>query len=124
MLPWLLFLFAGVLDMGFYLYAAICTENASRVANLQTAANQASAANSEMACQYALSEMRSVPRGAELTGCGSLPLVVTAAAITGADGAAASRVSVTYQTGLMIPIPGLRGQYTLTRVSEMRLRAQ
>jgi hypothetical protein len=124
MLPWLVFLFAGVLDMGFYLYAAICTENASRVANLQTAAGPASSANSAIACQYALTEMRSVPHGDSLTGCDTPPLVVTAASIIGVDGAAASRVSVTYQTALMIPIPGLRGQYSLTRVSEMRLRSQ
>ena len=33
------FLFVGVFDLGFYTYAAVCTENAARLASLQTASN-------------------------------------------------------------------------------------
>ena len=30
MMPWLAFIFVGVLDFGFYSYACICTQNAAR----------------------------------------------------------------------------------------------
>src|SRR5690348_3763138 len=36
LMPWLIFLFIGAFDMGFYSYALICTENAARVATMYT----------------------------------------------------------------------------------------
>lgn len=56
--------------------------------------------------------------------CNGSPLTVTATSVaSGADGGAASQVSVTYQTPQLIPIPGeLSGQMSITRVVEMRLR--
>ena len=53
----------------------------------------------------------------------SLPLIVSASLVpVGADGAAASSVSVTYQSPQLIPIPGLMGRLTVTRTAQMRVR--
>ena len=128
MLPWLLFLFVGVADFGFYSYAAICTQNAARAAAL---ANSISGgADNTGACAVAIQEMNSLPGNARtisscVTGtCPSTtgtvsqttPLAVTSCAVAGPDGGAAVRVIVTYQSLSMIPIPGvLMGQLTMTR---------
>lgn len=124
MLPWLAFLFVGVLDMGFYLYAAIALENATRLAATQTSMAASTAADSVMACNAVLADMKSLPNLRNVTACGAAPLVVTAAAVTGIDGAQASRVTVAYQTMAMLPIPGLTGRLAMTRVAEMRVKPQ
>jgi hypothetical protein len=124
MAPWIFFLFMGTLDFGFYAYAIISTENAARVAVMQTSANTQTQTNSTLACQYALTELNSLPNTRSLSTCGALPVTVTATAVVDADGAQASQVSVTYQTISMIPIPGVTGQLTLTRNAQMRLRQQ
>jgi Flp pilus assembly protein TadG len=54
--PWMLFLFVGVLDLGFYTHAAIATENAARVAAQYGAAGAGTAGDSAGACTYALQE--------------------------------------------------------------------
>jgi hypothetical protein len=52
-------------------------------------------------------------------------VVVTATQVTGADGALASQVSVSYTSPQLIPIPGtLPGQYTFNRTVQMRLVTQ
>ena len=120
--PWFLFLFAGALDMGFYEYSLIATENAARVAALYTSSNSSTAADSTGACTYALNEIHQMANAGGITSCGSLPVTVTASAVTGVDGNPASSVSVTYQTGQLIPIPGLTGQMTVTRTVQMRVK--
>ena len=124
MAPWLFFLMVGTLDFGFYSYAMIATENAARVAVVQTARDSLTVANSTLACQYALQELNTLSNANTLTTCDALPVTVTAASVVDADGATASQVSVTYQTINMIPIPGLTGTLTLTRTAQMRLRQQ
>jgi Flp pilus assembly protein TadG len=121
--PWIFFIFAGALDMGFYVYALGATQNAARVAAEYTAKGSNTAADSASACQYALDEMSSMANVSSLTSCGSLPLIVTATAVTGVDGSPASSVSVTYQTQLLVPIPGLTGRFTFTRIVQMRLKS-
>lgn len=121
--PWIFFLFIGALDLGFYSYALICAQNAARVAVAYTSSAPSMASNSTAACDAALGEMRSMANVRNLTSCDSLPLLVTAAAVTGADGAPASRVSVTYRTDQLIPIPGLlMGSLRVTRTAEMRVQ--
>ena len=120
--PWILFLFMGIIDLGFYGYALISTENAARTAALGTSADNATAADSSLACQYALAELRPMANAQSLSTCASLPVIVSAAAATGADGAPVSRVSVTYRTTGLFPIPGLMGQLTVTRTAEMRIK--
>ena len=126
LMPWIFFLFIGTLDVGFYGYAAINVQNAARVAAMTTSASSSTAGDSSVACTQALAEMASVTNLQGLASCGSLPLMVTATALTAAqsaDGAAAaSKVAVTYQTPTLIPFPGLTGQLTLTRTAEMRVR--
>lgn len=122
MAPWILFLFMGAFDFGFYAYAIICTENAARVAASVTSANSSSAADSAAACAYALNELNALPNVTGLTTCAALPVQVTATAVNGPDGSPASQVSVTYQTNQLIPIPGLTGKLTLTRTAQMRVK--
>ena len=121
--PWMLFLFVGVLDLGFYTYAAIATENAARVAAQYSAAGTATAGDSAGACTYALQEALSLPGITSGMNCQSLPFIVTVTPVAGPDGTAASSASVTYQTIPMIPIPGLlTGRLTLTRTAEMKVK--
>lgn len=135
--PWIFFLFVGVFDFGFYSYAAITTQNAARIAALQTSDNTKTAGDDTLACQYAVQEMQTLPGIPTVTNltstpaCPTLPSGVTdtfavavdAQPVTGPDGAMATRVAVTYRTMQMIPIPGiLMGRMQLTRVVEMRLK--
>ena len=122
--PWLLFLFVGAFDMGFYCYALICTENAARVAAMYTSASSATAGDDTAACSLARGEMNYMANLVGVNSCGSLPLIVDASPVTGVDSAPASEVVVTYRTSQLIPIPGLlEGRMTVTRKAQMRLRA-
>jgi Flp pilus assembly protein TadG len=121
--PWIFFLFVGVLDFGFYSYAAISVQNAARAVALYTSSGPGTAADSAGGCTYAKQELGSLPGVTSGMACAALPLIVNAQAVTGPDGAAATQVSVTYQTLPMIPIPGMMmGQMTITRVVQMRLK--
>lgn len=92
MVPWILFLFVGILDFGFYAYAAIATENAARAAAIQIADNQYTFSSSNgapntaiaqtIACRAALQEMRGLPNmvGINLNG----PCATNAGAISNA----------------------------------------
>ena len=124
MAPWIFFLFVGTLDFGFYSYAVIATQNAARVAAMQTSTNTNTMADSTMACNYALTELNVLPNTRSLTTCAALPVIVNATSFVDADGATGSRVDVTYQTINMIPIPGLSGRLSITRNAQMRLKQQ
>ena len=128
MAPWILFLMMGVFDFGFYAYAAIATANAARVAALYTSSSPGAAAHTQGACDLVKQEMSSMLNFNQISAdCSALPLRVTAIALdatttpASADGQPSSRVSVTYQTIPLFPIPGLMGQWTLTRAVEMRV---
>jgi Flp pilus assembly protein TadG len=118
--PWAFLLFIGALDWGFYAYSLISLQAATRAAVLYTATKNTTAADTDTACTIVLAELSKLPN--MHTVCGTNP-IVTAVSITGPDAAAASQVTVTYQTMRMIPIPGLlSGQFTITRTAKMRLR--
>ena len=135
--PWILFLFVGVLDFGFYSHALISTENAARVAALYAASNGSLSGDARGACQYVLQEMRSMPNVTSQTSCPSScfgsctagPLTVTVRALDGAggrplgvDGGPATEVAVRYETVGLIPIPGIMAkQLSMTRVVQMRV---
>jgi Flp pilus assembly protein TadG len=119
MSPWLFLLFMGVFDVGFYCYAAICTQNAARAGALHTSSGIALAGDSTNACRYALAEMSRIPNAASLTSCTSLPVVVNAQCIPGCAAPTSSRVTVTYRTQQLIPIPFLTSQLTIQRAVEM-----
>src|SRR5258706_9040578 len=79
MAPWIFFLFIGILDTGFYSYAAICTQNAARAAAMQTAA-AAGAQSDTIACLAALSELSLLPNvTVNLTTCAANKAAITAA---------------------------------------------
>lgn len=128
--PWIFFLFIGALDWGFFSYALISTQSAARVAALYTSSSNATATDQATACAHVLDELRRLPNvGAAVQSCASLPVMVTAQRVDqdsnppSADRAPASRVTVTYQTVPLIPIPGLLpGQVTITHTVEMRIR--
>jgi len=124
MAPWILFLFMGTIDLGFYSYAIIATENAARVATMQTSATPTTATDNTLACNFALTELNVLPNTRSLATCAALPVIVNATTFIDADGASAARVDVTYQTINMIPIPGLTGQLSITRNAQMRLKQQ
>lgn len=119
--PWLFFLFAGAFDMGYYSNALIATANAARVAALYTSASPASAEDAGGACLYALGELQGLPNARTLTTCAAAPVIVTATLVTDEYGQPASEVTVQYDTPQLIPIPGLRGQLTVTRKARMKL---
>jgi hypothetical protein len=121
--PWILLLFLAIFNFGFFSYAAITTQNAARVAALATSAGSTSAGSQPIGCTHALQEMRMLPNIASLGAsyaCGALPLIVTVTPTT-VSGEAASRVSVTYQSVQLFPLPFLMGRMTLTRSVEMRV---
>ena len=124
MAPWIFFLFMGTIDFGFYSYAIIATQNAARVAVMQTSTNPTTATNSTLACNYALTELNVLPNTRSLVSCGALPVIVNATSFIDADGATGARVDITYQTINMIPIPGLTGRLSITRNAQMRLKQQ
>jgi Flp pilus assembly protein TadG len=131
MAPWIFFLFVGIVDFGFYSYAAICTQNAARAVAL-TGADTVTAGVTP--CSAALGELRMLPNvgyNPTLT-CGALPVVVTVTTLTNATtpacadcslNAAATSVqaSVQYQSVPLFVIPGIMtGRLTMTRIAEMR----
>jgi len=122
LLPWLFFMFIGVLDVGFYCQAAIATQNAARAGAAYTSLSSTTAADSTVACQYALQELQAMTNVRNLANCNGSPLTVTAAKVTGPDGAWASSVTVTYVTNRMVPIPGLMSQFTIRRIVQMKLK--
>ena len=126
--PFIFFLFAGALDMGFYLYAAIAVENAARVGALHIAASTdvASDANAaSFARTYVCNELRMLPNVGSSCPTSVVSVSVPSQPFSGTDGDPATQVSVTYTTVPLIPIPGLnpgpRGQWTFTRLVQMRL---
>jgi len=125
--PFIFFLFAGALDMGYYMYAAIAVENAARVAVLHVAASVDLASDPNAAAfarTYVCNELRVLPNVGSSCPTSVVSVSVPAQPFSGTDGDPATQVSVTYTTVPLIPIPGLnpglRGQWTFTRVVQMR----
>ena len=95
--PWLLFLFVGVVDVGFYTYSLIAVENAARIAAEYTSKNVLLAGNSDAACTKARLELEMLPGVGSLANCTNSTLTVTAASVNGPDLKPATSVSVTYR---------------------------
>jgi Flp pilus assembly protein TadG len=122
-LPFLLFLFVGAFDWGFYSQALITTENAARVAALYTSSSSSTVTDYATACNYVLGEFAAAPNISGISDCSNSTLTVTATAVSGPDGSPAAKVSVAYQTSKLIPIPtAMAGQFTITRVVIMKVR--
>ena len=130
MMPWLLFLFVGVFDTGFYCYALIATQNAARAAAVHNSISSMAATDPDgSGCQIVVAELQSMSNARTLTCPKPGPLVgppvwVTSTLVTGAnspDGNDAAKVVVTYQTDFLIPIPGLQPLQLITRTAWMRV---
>lgn len=119
--PWIVFLFIGMFDCGFYTYSLITIESATRAAAVWNA-SQGTPADSGAACTIVMQEMQAISNMGGVTNCGAAPLIVTAAPVNGPDNVQAAQVSVTYTTPSLIPIPGLLAkQFTITRVVTIRV---
>jgi len=139
LMPWILFLFLGIFNFGFYAYALISVENAARAAAMYTAGSSALAGSGQIACNVVLEELRSLPGigassmctfdGSAWTAGASGHIWVTArlldasAGQPGPDGASAAEVAVTYRhpDNLLFSLPFLMGNRSFTRVVRMRL---
>ncbi len=128
MAPWIFFLFVGVLDLGFYAYAFISTENAARAAVLLTSKSRVAATDQADACAIVLSEMAWAAYGRVVSPtCNAAPLVVNATlqpnAFPNAYGSSdAAQVEVQYTTIPMIPVPGvLAGFFVVDRKWQMEI---
>ncbi len=140
MMPWIVFLFVGIFDFGFYSYAAISTQNAARAAAIRISTDQYSFAVGN-ACIAALGELRGLPNMAGVTTCAasagavsdSEPAAVEAVVLDNTTSPACAdcgvtptatsvQARVTYRTSQLIPIPGaMMGRMTLTRMAESRI---
>lgn len=130
MSPWILLLFAGIFNFGFFAYSVISVENAARAAALQTSGDNASADNTQWACDLVIEELRtlnnvgsgvSCPVCTPGSSCTAGPFTVQATAVAGPDGSPASEVRVTYTTPPLFALPWLMGQMTITRRVQMRI---
>jgi Flp pilus assembly protein TadG len=119
----LFYLFVGALDFGFFGYALISVQSAARVGALYTSSAASHDADQVGACTDIMQELQSLPNYSSFsTGtCNASPLTVSVTATTGLDSKTASRVTVTYQTPQLIPIPGLPGTLSITRSALMRV---
>jgi len=122
LVPWIFFLFAGAFDVGIYSYGLIATQESARAAAEYTSRSSATSSDSVGACQYAIVQMRALSNVRSLSSCTAAPLVVSAQAVTDADGYASSLVTVAYTTDKLIAIPGLGKQLTITRTVRMMVR--
>jgi Flp pilus assembly protein TadG len=120
MMPWLLFLFVGVFDFGFYAYALIATQNAARAVAIHNSISKTAATDPDgSGCQIAVFELKTAAYGRAMTGCAAAPLQVTST-LTQVNSIDTANVVVTYQSAVLIPIPGLlTGQLAITRTAQM-----
>jgi len=128
--PWLVFVFVGAMDWGFFAYSLIATEAAARIGALYTSTSSATVTDATTACTYAIDQLSKMPNVGGITTCASgtavtssAPVGVSATSITGPDGNPAAQLSVTYLTPAFIPVPGLLpSKVTITRTFQMRVR--
>lgn len=129
---WLIFLFIGAIDWGFYSYSLISTQAAARVGALYASTSPSAVLDTPGVCVYALDQLRKLPNvGSGVISCGSgtsvsssAPVSVSVTSVAGVDGKPAAQVSVTYQTPLMIPLMKLlTGKVTITRTTQMRMQS-
>jgi Flp pilus assembly protein TadG len=122
-LPWFVFLFVGVLDLGFYNYALITAQSAARTAALFTSSSTSASTQADLACSYVYDQLTSNINLSGSTTCVSpSPISLTTSVDSNTDGNAASTVTIQFTSPLMIPIPGvLPAQVTIARKATMMI---
>lgn len=120
--PWIIFLFVGLFDWGFYAYSLITLETAARSAAVWNSTHS-TPADVDAACKIVTDEMQTLVNMTGVNTCGGSSAVsVTAQQVTGPDSGNAAQVAVTYTTPALVPIPGLLAkQFTITRVVTMKI---
>jgi len=127
LVPWIVFAFVASFNFGIFAYALVSTQNAARSAAMY-ASQSLSVAQSggivSQVCPYVLGELGDAPGVGGLNSCTSSPVNVTVTAETpGAGQMNTVRVSVTYNTMHLIPLPGLMaGSLAITRTVEVPIR--
>jgi Flp pilus assembly protein TadG len=121
LMPWFVFLFVGILDMGFYNYALISAQSAARTAALYTSTSTVASTDATTACTYIIDQLTSNISLTSATTCdGTGPITLTATSQTGPDGNTSAKVTIQFNTPLLIPIPGiLPANLTITRSVQM-----
>ena len=142
MMPWLLFLFVGVFDFGFYAYALIATQNAARAVAVHNSISKTAATDPD--CIGMSDRDQRAEFGAERQGhkrvwgdhlgfpdttvafarcCRSIDLPPPSAPILprALPGALRAQAIVTYSAAVLIPMPGLNycGALKITRPALM-----
>jgi Flp pilus assembly protein TadG len=120
MMPWLLFLFVGVFDFGFYAYALIATQNAARAVAIHNSISKTAATDKDgSGCQIAIFELKTAAYGRAINGCGGNPLQVTSTLMQDSNGNDMANVVVEYWTPSLFPMPGLKYFPSITRTAQM-----
>jgi Flp pilus assembly protein TadG len=121
--PWFIFLFVGVLDMGYYSYALVTAQSAARTAVLFTSSSTSASTQSTLACSYVYDQLTSNINLTGATTCVSpSPISLATSVGSGPDGNSASTVTVQFNTATLIPIPGLiPANITVVRTAEMMI---
>jgi len=147
LMPWVWFLFVGILDSGFYTYSAMATQNAVRAVAIQ-AGNLGGVMTSAQMCTSARNEMGFLGNVVLMSNCAAsqaavsnaAPIWVCAGILTNVSGSACGlpaatcadcgldagarsvQAVLTYQSIPLVPIPGiLPEQLQLTRIAEARI---
>src|ERR1700681_444740 len=77
MMPWLVFLFVGVFDFGFYAYALIATQNAARAVAVHNSISKTAASDLDNSgCKIAIFELNTAAYGRSMNDCAGNPLRV------------------------------------------------
>jgi Flp pilus assembly protein TadG len=127
LVPWLVLSFVAAFNFGIFAYALISTENAARSAAMYASQSLTVAQSGTIVsqvCPYVLGELGDAPGAGSLSSCTSSPVTVSVTARTpGAGNMNTVKVSVTYNTMQMIPLPGLMaGSLAITRQVEVPIR--
>lgn len=128
LIPWMVLAFIAAFNFGIFAYSLISTENAARTGATYAAQSltvaQGGSVGSQV-CSYVLGELADAPGvGSGVTSCAGSPVTVAVTANTpGSGGVNTVKVSVTYNTMSMIPLPGLMaGSLAITRAVELPIR--
>lgn len=127
LVPWIVFSFVAAFNFGIFAYALISTQNAARSAAMYASQSLTVAQSGSIVtqvCPYALGELGDAPGVGGVATCTGAPVTVAVTARTpGAGNMNTVRVSLTYNTMQLIPLPGLMaGSLSITRTVEMPIR--
>jgi Flp pilus assembly protein TadG len=123
LVPWFVFLFVGVLDLGYYNYALITAQSAARTAALFTSSSLSASTQTDQACTYVYDQLTSNINLSGATTCtGTSPISLTTSVGLGPDGNSASTVTVQFTSATLIPIPALLpANFPVARTAQMMI---